>query len=66
VFENEPALTPGLVDLDNVILTPHIGSATEETRQAMSRLASENIIAASEGRMPPNVVKLSGYCTRQK
>jgi lactate dehydrogenase-like 2-hydroxyacid dehydrogenase len=59
VFENEPALTPGLVDLDNVILTPHIGSATEETRQAMSRLASENIVAALEGRMPPNVVKLS-------
>jgi glyoxylate reductase len=59
VFENEPALTPGLADLDNVILTPHIGSATEETREAMSRLASENIIAALEGRMPPNVVKLS-------
>lgn len=59
VFENEPALTPGLADLDNVILTPHIGSATEETRQVMSRLAAENIIAALEGKILPNVVKLS-------
>lgn len=58
VFENEPALAPGLADLENVILTPHIASATEETRQAMSALAAENIIAALEGKEPPNRVKV--------
>lgn len=57
VFENEPALTPGLAELENVILTPHIASATEETRQDMSRIAAENIIAALEGKTPPNLLK---------
>lgn len=57
VFEREPALAPGLRALPNIILTPHIASATEETRAAMSRLAAENIIAALEGKTPPNAVK---------
>ncbi len=57
VFENEPDVAPGLAELDNVILTPHIASATEETRQKMSAIAAENIIAALEGREPPNMVK---------
>lgn len=57
VFENEPVLAPGLADLENVILTPHIASATEETRQAMSELAAKNIIEALEGRTPPNLVQ---------
>lgn len=57
VFENEPALAPGLAELDNVILTPHIASATEETRSKMSELAADNIIEAIEGRTPPNLVK---------
>lgn len=58
VFENEPALAPGLAELENVIVTPHIASATEETRQAMSELAAKNIIEALEGRTPPNLVKM--------
>lgn len=58
VYENEPELTPGLAELENVILTPHTASATEETRQAMSELAAKNIIEALEGRIPPNLVKL--------
>lgn len=58
VYENEPALALGLADLENVILTPHIASATQETRQAMSELAAQNIIEALEGRVPPNVVKI--------
>lgn len=58
VYENEPLLAPGLAELENVILTPHTASATEETRQAMSELAAKNIIEALEGRMPPNLVKL--------
>jgi lactate dehydrogenase-like 2-hydroxyacid dehydrogenase len=56
VFENEPALAPGLAELPNVVLTPHTASATEETRAAMAVLAAENIIAALEGREPPNAV----------
>ena len=57
VFEAEPALAPGLAELPNVILTPHIASATEETRSAMSTLAAENIIAALEGGVPANLLK---------
>ena len=57
VYEHEPALTPGLADLENVILTPHTASATEETRQAMSELAAKNMIEALEGRTPPNLIK---------
>ncbi|MBI4133432.1 D-glycerate dehydrogenase [Candidatus Uhrbacteria bacterium] len=58
VFENEPEMHPGLKDLDNVIVTPHIASATEETRQKMSEVAARNIIAALEGQAPPNLVTL--------
>lgn len=57
VFENEPALAPGLADLENAVLTPHTASATEETRQAMAELAAKNIVEVLEGRTPPNVVK---------
>ena len=57
VFEYEPEITTELKELDNVILTPHIASATEETRQKMSVLAAQNIIEALEGRIPPNLVK---------
>lgn len=58
VYENEPSLAPGLAELENVVLTPHTASGTEETRQAMSQLAAQNIIEALEGRTPPNLVKL--------
>lgn len=57
VFEHEPAVEPLLLELDNVILTPHIASATEATREEMSRMAAENIIAALSGKEPPNAVK---------
>ena len=56
VFEFEPEITPLLKELDNVILTPHIASATEETRNAMAEIAAKNIIEALEGRIPPNLV----------
>ncbi|PCI30352.1 D-glycerate dehydrogenase [Candidatus Wolfebacteria bacterium] len=56
VYEDEPILAPGLADLDNVILTPHIASATEEARKSMSDLASGNLIAFFNGETPPNVV----------
>jgi glyoxylate reductase len=56
VFENEPALTEGLVKLDNVVLAPHIGSATTETRTRMIMLAAESVFAAMRGDVPPNIV----------
>ena len=57
VFEFEPDITPALTELDNVILTPHIASATEETRNKMAEMAAQNIIEALEGRIPPNLIK---------
>jgi glyoxylate reductase len=56
VYENEPALTPGLERLDNVVLLPHLGSATIETRQRMGALAAENLLAGLDGKMPPNCI----------
>src|SRR3989344_355379 len=57
VFEFEPDIVPELKDLENIIITPHIASATEETRNKMASMAAENIIEALEGRVPPNLVK---------
>jgi gluconate 2-dehydrogenase len=56
VFENEPKLNPGFLELDNVVLTPHIGSSTEATRRAMAMTAAKNAVAALTGGRPPNVV----------
>ena len=57
VFEFEPEITPELKKLDNIIMTPHIASATQETRDKMSEMAAQNIVEALEGRVPPNLVK---------
>jgi glyoxylate reductase len=56
VFEFEPKVDPVLMDLPNVVLAPHIGSATTATRTAMAVLAVENCLAALEGRTPPNLL----------
>jgi len=60
VFEGEPKLNPGLLTVPNVVLTPHIASATEATRRAMANLAADNLIAAlGEGPragQPPNPI----------
>jgi glyoxylate reductase len=53
VFEKEPEVHPDLLDLENVVIIPHLGSATVDTRIAMGLLAAENLIAALEGRRPP-------------
>ena len=50
VFENEPIITPGLFDLDNVVLAPHNGTGTVDARIEMSRYVSQNIIRYFEGR----------------
>jgi glyoxylate reductase len=56
VYENEPMVTRGLERLDNVVLLPHVGSATVETRQRMAAMAVDNLLAGLEGRMPPNCI----------
>lgn len=56
VYEEEPRMAPGLAECPNTLLLPHLGSATIATRAAMSRIAAENLIAALQGRRPPNLV----------
>ncbi len=56
VYEEEPKLKPGLAELDNVVLAPHLGSATIETRTKMAVMAAENIIAVLNGQKPKNCV----------
>jgi len=52
VYENEPAIHPDLLQLDNVLLVPHLASATTETRTAMADLAVENVLAVLSGKPP--------------
>jgi len=56
VYENEPRLKPGLTELANVVLLPHLGSATTTTRSKMATMATENVVAVISGRQPPNAV----------
>lgn len=55
VYEEEPRLAPGLAALENVVLLPHIGSATVETRDEMGRLCAQAVVGVLQGRVPPNV-----------
>jgi lactate dehydrogenase-like 2-hydroxyacid dehydrogenase len=52
VFEREPEIDPGLFELENAVLLPHLGSATVETRTAMAVLAAENVVAVLLGSPP--------------
>ena len=56
VYENEPKLNPGFLELKNVVLAPHIGSSTEATRRAMAMTAAKNLVAALTGGVPPNLL----------
>jgi lactate dehydrogenase-like 2-hydroxyacid dehydrogenase len=56
VFEGEPKLDPGFLELDNAVLLPHLGSATTETRVAMGMKVIENVEAFFKGIAPPNRV----------
>jgi gluconate 2-dehydrogenase len=56
VFEGEPVVNPELLKLSNVVLAPHIASATEKTRRAMVDLAIENLRAALAGKVPPSLI----------
>ncbi len=66
VYENEPRLTPGLIKLKNVILTPHTASATIEARTAMSELAAQNIIDILQGRKAEFTVNPEVYDKKTK
>ncbi len=56
VFENEPRLNPDFARLENVVLTPHTGSATYESRNRMAIMAAENMLSGLKGKRPPNLV----------
>ena len=63
VYEDEPRLTPGLTELDNVVLLPHIGSASVATRTRMALMAAENLLAMLKGERAPNCVNPEVYET---
>ena len=56
VYEHEPQLTPGLSELPNAVLLPHLGSGTVTTRARMSAMVAENVLAVLTGQPPPNSV----------
>jgi glyoxylate/hydroxypyruvate/2-ketogluconate reductase len=65
VYENEPSLHPGLLELENVVLTPHIASSTRATRNAMAQLAIRNLRAALNGEVPPSLLNSDALQNRR-
>ena len=66
VFEGEPRFNPGFLEVDNVALVPHIGSATRATRMAMAALAIRNLRAALSGKRPPNLLNADAWPKRRR
>lgn len=64
VFEGEPKVNPDLLEVPNVVLTPHIASATLPTRLAMANLAADNLIAFFEGKAPPAPINQAQLAAR--
>jgi lactate dehydrogenase-like 2-hydroxyacid dehydrogenase len=64
VFEQEPQVHPLLLKLENVVLAPHIASASIDTRRKMSLMAAENALAALDGKRPPNLVNSEALSAR--
>ena len=61
VYEQEPRVSPGLTDLPNVVLVPHIGSADRDTRERIADVVVDNILAHLRGDRPPNVINPEVY-----
>jgi glyoxylate reductase len=61
VFEHEPRVSPALIKMANVVLTPHLGSAVGDLRDTMANIVVDNIAAVIEGRVPPNCVNPQIY-----
>lgn len=61
VFEREPEVTATLLDLENVVVIPHLGSATVDTRDAMGHVAVDNVFAALDGERPPTLLNPDTY-----
>ena len=66
VFEREPEIEPALLELKNVVLAPHIASASRETRLKMCMMAAENLIAGLKGERPPNLVNPEALGNRRR
>jgi gluconate 2-dehydrogenase len=64
VFEGEPKVNPALLEVPNIVLTPHIASATIATRRAMADLAADNLIAALTGGEPPTPINPGAWAAR--
>jgi glyoxylate reductase len=65
VFEKEPEVNPLLLEQENAVVIPHLGSASVDTRIAMGMLAAENLIAALEGRKPPTLINPDAWERRR-
>jgi lactate dehydrogenase-like 2-hydroxyacid dehydrogenase len=63
VFENEPEMAPGLAELDNVVVVPHIASASRDTRNRMATKCAENAVALLKRKKAPNCVNPEVYET---
>lgn len=66
VYDNEPNIDPELIGMENVILTPHIASATVEAREKMGELAVSAILKVNSSEMPPNIVNKEVWEKRRK
>jgi lactate dehydrogenase-like 2-hydroxyacid dehydrogenase len=66
VFEGEPQLNPGFLELENAVLTPHIASSTAATREAMARLAIRNLTEVLAGRRPPSLLNPEVWDTHRR
>ena len=66
VFEREPQIEPALLELQNVVLAPHIASASRETRLKMCMMAAENLAAGLKGEHPPNLVNPEALGNRRR
>jgi glyoxylate reductase len=66
VYEHEPRVEAALLSMSNVVLTPHLGSAVAELREAMAHVVVDNIVAVLEGRQPPNCWNPEIYASQDK